>query len=268
MIAFLLTATALASMDPACEEIAAEGPPEGYTEQGQWDFLLNYFSLVTTFSPLHSAVPGEPGHASVGVELSVIPPLGCRRRLVLDYTKTEDTNSFPVIPRPRVVFTLPQVGSITPYAGLGYVPPVPMFGATTVIVSTEVGAGSELQSGLQLGGRFHGTLMKSVAEFASAFEEGGEVFEDFLMTSTFGLDLMAGYATDNLTPYLALGLTDVSTFFYVGDDGVVANNSTPYAGPVASVGAQSMVGPFDVAGELYTAPGYLYTGRLRAGLAF
>ena len=76
MIAFLLTATALASLDPACEEIAAEGPPEGYTEQGQWDFLLNYFSLVTTFSPLHSAVPGEPGHASVGVELSVIPPPG------------------------------------------------------------------------------------------------------------------------------------------------------------------------------------------------
>ncbi|MDP6935730.1 MAG: hypothetical protein QGG40_22610, partial [Myxococcota bacterium] len=159
MIAILLTATALAAIDPACEDVAAAGPPDDYTEQGQQDFLLNYFALATTFSPLHAAVPGEPGHGSAGVEIAVIPPLGCERRLVLDYSKTEDTNKAPAAPRPRVHFTMPQVGSFVPYAGLGYVPPVTVFGTTNVIVSAEVGAGTQMDSGLQLGGRYHATLM-------------------------------------------------------------------------------------------------------------
>ncbi|MDP6932218.1 MAG: hypothetical protein QGG40_04840, partial [Myxococcota bacterium] len=103
---------------------------------------------------------------------------------------------------------------------------------------------------------------------ATPFEDGGEAFDDFYMGSTFGVDLMTGYATEKVTPYLALGITDVSTFFYIGDDGVVSNNSTPYAGAVASLGAQAAIGPCDLAGEFYTAPGYLYTARLRASLVF
>ncbi len=32
-----------------------------YNEQSQQDFLLNYFALATSLSPLHSAVPLEVG---------------------------------------------------------------------------------------------------------------------------------------------------------------------------------------------------------------
>ena len=87
--------TAQAYVDPACRDVADQGPPEDYSEAAQTDYLLNFFSLATTFSPLHGAIPNEPGTGSMGVELAIIPPLSCERRLVLAYTKTEDTNKAP-----------------------------------------------------------------------------------------------------------------------------------------------------------------------------
>ncbi|MEL6342246.1 MAG: hypothetical protein AAFV53_03885, partial [Myxococcota bacterium] len=90
-----------AAIDEACLDVAAEGPPADYSEEAQQTFLLNYFALATTFSPIHAPVPVEAGRGAVGLELAGIPPLSCRRRLVLDYTKTEDTNKTPVAPRFR-----------------------------------------------------------------------------------------------------------------------------------------------------------------------
>lgn len=287
LLALLLPA-ALASVDPACEDVAKGGPPDDYSEQNQADFLLNYFALATTFSPLHAPVPLEPGHASVGIELAGIPPLGCERRLVLSYSKTEETNKAPAAPRPRVLVTMPALGKIVPYAGLGYVPPVTVFGTRNVIVSGEVGAGVPLDSGLQLGGRYHFTLMKTVADVASAYVEGDPVYLDLYSGSTYGVDLMGGWEMGKITPYLALGFTDVSTFFWIGDDGFVGNNCTPYDGPTASVGAQGTFNHIDVAAEFYTAPknigkvqddascasvndsapSHIYTGRLRVAYAF
>ncbi len=271
MMMALLAAAALSSSANAfvaeeCVETANAGPPADYSEQGQQDFLLNYFSLATTFSPLHAPVPHKPGTGSIGLELAGIPPLGCDRRLVLDYTKTEDTNKTPVAPRPRVSFTFPKLGPVAIYAGLGYVPPVTVFGTRNVIVSAEAGFGIPLDSGLQLGARYHATLMKTVAEIATPFNEGDPAYDDFYMGSTFGLDAMVGYKVPKWTPYLALGMTDVSTFFYIGDDGLVTNNLAPFFGPVASVGTQwrpssSIV----VAGEFYTAIGHIYTGRVHVG---
>jgi len=260
-----VTGTAEAYVDPDCASVAAAGPPAGYSEQGQQDFLLNYFALATTFSPLHAPVPNKPGHGSVGVEAAIIPPLGCERRLVLNYTKTEDTNKAPVAPRPRLLFAFPEIGKLVPYAGLGYVPPVTVFETRNVIVSGEVGVGVPFDNGMQVGGRYHATLMKTVAEIATPFNEGEPAYDDFYMGSTFGVDGMFGWDFDGWQPYLAVGFTDVSTFFFIGDDAVVTNNSTPYASVTSSLGVQAkVIKHVDLAGELYTAPGYLYTGRLRA----
>lgn len=265
----IVTTSADASIDEACRDIAAAGPPADYSEQDQQDFLLNYFALATTYSPLHGPVPHEPGHGGIGLEVAVIPPLSCERRLVLDYTKTEDTNKAPAAPRPRISFALPKVGGLVPYASLGYVPPVTVFGTRNVIVSAEAGVGVPFDSGLQLGGRFHATLMKTIAEIATPFEEGGEAFDDFYMGSTFGFDLMGGYKKGMFTPYAAVGFTDVSTFFYIGDDGVVTDNLSPYASVTASLGSQITLSQhLDTAVELYTAPGYIYTGRVRGTIVF
>ena len=265
----LLIQSAMAYVDPACQDIADAGPPADYSEQGQQDFLLNYFSLATTFSPTHAPVPHEPGTGGVGLEMAIIPALTCEQRLVLSYTKTEDTNKAPVFPRPRVSFAFPKVGNFIPYAGLGYVPPVTVFDTRNVIVSGEFGVGFENDNGMQAGARYHATLMKTVAEIATPFVEGSEAYDDFYVGSTFGVDLMVGKEINSWVPYLALGFTDVSTFFYIGDDGVLGNNLNPFAGVVASLGTQYELSErIQLGGEFYTAPGFIYTGRLRGTVVF
>ena len=263
----------LKGVDPLCYEAATqlqadiEGGKSDYNEQSQQDFLLNYFAMATTMSPLHAPVPNDPGRGSLNLELFAIPALGCNRRLVLSGTKTEDTNKAPVAPRPRVMFTFNDVGKIKPYAGFGYVPPVPVFGTRNVIVSAEAGFGVRAESGFEWGFRYHATLMKTVAEIATPFnpEEPEEL--DFFVGSTFGLDALVGYEIkDGLRPYAAVGFTDASTFFYVGDDAYVGNNEAPYASVTSSLGLQWTLERFDFAGEFYAAPGVIYTGRVRAGV--
>ena len=151
-LTFFLSAEAY--VDPACEAVAAEGAPEGYSEQGQQDFLLNYFALATTFSAVHAPIPSEPGTGMLGLELAVIPPLGCERRLVLNYTKTEDTNKVPVLPRPKIGFVFPSISlgssQLSIYGSLGYVPPLNIMETQNVIVSAEAGFGiGDPQQGFQ-----------------------------------------------------------------------------------------------------------------------
>ena len=46
MLAFLsLFITAEGYVDPECQDVADQGVPEGYSEEGQQYFLLNYFCL-------------------------------------------------------------------------------------------------------------------------------------------------------------------------------------------------------------------------------
>ena len=260
----LALGTAQASVAEECQELAQQGPPNDYQEADQEAYLLNYFSLATTFSPLHAPVPHKPGHGSVSLEGSIIPPLNCERRLVLAYTKSEDTNKAPAAPRPRLLFSFPKLGKLVPYAGLGYVPPITVFDTRNVIVSGELGVGVPLENGLQLGGRYHATLMKTIAEIATPFNEGDPAYDDFYMGSTMGLDFIFGKDFDGLEPYVAIGMTDASTFFYIGDDAVVTNNTQPYFAPALSAGLDiKKIKKLDTAVEFYTAPGVIYTGRLR-----
>lgn len=271
---------ARAFIDPKCAGLVLPGD---YNEQAQQDFLSNYFALSTTFSPLHAPVPHEPGHGAIGADFGIIPPLGCARRMVLNYTKTEDTNKSPLVPRLRVSYAFPAIGKLVPYAGLAYLPPVKLLGMTNVMLSGELGVGVELGEVLQLGGRFHATTMKTVGELAPPFVEGDPAFDDLYLASTFGLEVSTGLDFDVITPYLALGWLDSSTFFYIGDDSVVTNNYHPYFGPTGSLGIDGLVaGRLRFGAEMYAAPGgyskpdkeaedikpasrygHIYTGRFR-----
>jgi hypothetical protein len=270
----MASAANLAGVDEGCHDVAttlqdqiANGTGD-YDEAAQADFLLNYFAMATTFSPLHGPIPGKQGTGNLSLEIAGIPPLGCERRLVLSATKTEDTNKAPAAPRPRIGMVFNKVGPIIPYAGLGYVPPITVFGTRNVIVSGEVGFGAMIGKKWQWGTRYHFTLMKTVAEIATPFDLEEEEQLDFYVGSTFGLDLMGGMKLGGFKPYVALGFTDASTFFYIGDDAVVGNNTDPFAGLTSSLGLQYTYKWMDFAGEFYTAPGVIYTGRLRAGVLF
>lgn len=275
--------TASAYIDPRCEGVEI---PDDYDEQTQQDFLANYVALSTTLSPQHGPIPHEPGHGALGVDLAVIPPLGCRRRLVLGGTKTEDTNKTPVAPRLRVSFAFPAIGRIQPWAGVAYIPPVPLLGTRNVIVSGEAGFGIELGERAQVGGRYHFSLGRTIGEIATPFELEDPAFEDLYLASSFGFDGMFGYALGPVTPYVAAGITDVSTFFYIGDTSVVTSNLHPYFGPVFSLGLDGLVKErLRFGAELYAAPGgssrpepdieraagfgrygHLYTARVRLAL--
>lgn len=273
MFALLAAGAALAQVDPACTDVANGPPPSWYVDdQHQQDYLLNYFALATTLSPLHAPVPDEPGHGTVSLELSVIPPLSCNRRLVLDRSKTEETNKAPLLPRPRGTFTFPRIGRFALYGGLGYVPPVKVFGTRNVIASGEAGIGYLAESGFQMSARYHYTLMKTVAEIAGPFKPEDPIYLDFFSGSTLGIDLMGGWKIDSVVPYASIGLTDASTYFWIGDDGIVSNNASPYLGPTFSLGAQGTWKHIVAVGELYGAPGrfsgsygQIFTGRLRIG---
>ena len=256
ILAFVAT-LAHASVDPACVEVANAGPPADYDEQSQQDFLQNYYALSSTLSPIHGPVPHEPGRGAVGLEIAALPPLPCERRLVLGYTKTEDTNKAPAIPRPRVTVALPALfdDRLVPYIGFAYVPPVTVAGVRNVIVSGEAGLGLRLGS-WQVGARFHATSHKTVGEVAPPFDPEDPAVDDLYLASTVGVDLLGGLSVGPLTPYVAVGLTDASTFFYIGDDGVVSNNLHPYFGVVGSAGVDALLaGRIRLGAELYAAPG-------------
>jgi hypothetical protein len=276
LIALLGTAGAanLEGVDADCRDVATQIQDDiaagkgDYDDVTQADFLLNYFAMAATFSPLHAPIPGKSGTGTISLELAGVPPLGCERRLVLGASKTEDTNKTIAIPRPRLGFVFNKIGPVTPYGSFAYVPPVTVFGTRNVIVSGEAGFGAKLGRGLQWGMRYHFTLMKTIAEIATPFNKDDEEKLDFYMGSTFGLDAMFGKKMGSWTPYLALGFTDASTFFYIGDDAIVGNNGSPYAGLASSLGVQYRHDWLDLAAEAYGAPGAIYTGRLRAGASF
>lgn len=252
LFAFLWASEASAQIAPECRGVKAGSD---YDEVTQQDFMSNYVALATTFSPLHGPIPHEEGRGSVGLELAVMPPLSCERRLVLGGTKTEDTNKTPVVPRPRVTFAFPALGALRPYAGVAYVPPVPVFGTTNVLLSAEVGAGMEVGA-VQLGGRFHATSHKLVGEVATPFNKKDPPKDDLFIGTSLGVDAMVGVPLEGFTPYAAVGVTDVSTFFFIGDDNVVTNNFHPYFGLVSSLGVDALVaGWMRLGGELYAAPG-------------
>ncbi len=278
MICF--SSVAHASIDPKCAGLAK---PENYSEVAQQDYMMNFFALSTTLSPIHAPVPHEGGHGAIGVDLLVIPPLSCEHRYVLEWTKTEETNKTPIAPRPRITFAFKGPKGLVPYAGFAYLPPVTLLGTRNVIVSGEIGLGGVIKERFEVGGRFHATLQKTIADVATAFEESGPVVNDFYFASTFGVDAMFGVRFGPVTPYAALGFTDVSTFFMVGDDSVVTNNYHPYFGPNFSVGADMLfVKHLRIGAEFYGAPGgrslpdktvdnaggfgrygHVYTGRIR-----
>lgn len=272
----LLPLTALATVPPECEDIPV---PKSYESRTQRDFMQNYAALTTTLSPLHGPIPHKPGHGALGLSFDVAPPLSCARRrsrrnvdidsdgepegMVDTY---QNTNHGGVVPRLRGTFAFPKLGELAPYGGVAYLPPVTFAQQRTVLLSAEVGAGMPMGDTLQLGMRFHATQQKTVGDLVPKLDETDPDFKDFFVASTFGLDVIAGFDADPIVPYISLGLTDASTFVYIGDDGHSAtkaiddgqtpNNLHPYLGPTFSAGLDGLLAErFRFGAEFYGAPG-------------
>ena len=273
-LVLLLFGTNLGFAEPLTEDNPCFGARQKFADVEQQNHMLNFFAAATTMSPLHGPLGGDPGHGTVGLDVLVMPPLSCEQRIVWqdletgDGGKTEDTNKSPIVPRPHLTFSFPELAGWHLYGSAAYVPPVPFAGTRNVLMGFEFGVGREL-AGLQVGARFHASLLKTIGDIATKLNEADEDLDDFYLASTFGLDFMVGRNYGAWTPYLSGGVLDVSTIFYVDDTGVMVNNTSPYFGPAFAVGTEAdLVEKLALAFEFYTVPGVIYTGRVRAGLKF
>lgn len=291
-VSLLGTSVALAEIDPKCEGLPKPGD---YDEQVQQDFQANYYALAASFSPMHSAIPHEGGHGSLGVDLSVMPPLSCEQRYVLDWTKTEDTNKTPILPRITASYAFPELWDrVVFYGAFGFLPPIPFAGTRNLIVSGELGVGVSVVEHFDVGVRYHVTSQRTFGDIATAFDPETEPsVEDAYISSTWGIDAMLGFPIavkeQVLSPYVAVGFLDASTMFYIGDGtGSMIDNLHPYNGVAFSVGLDTLLFKhLRLSGEFYGAPGgyslpnpdvvsvtpasrygQLYTARFRIGWEF
>lgn len=284
-------AVAFAEVDPACADLPK---PANYDEQVQQDFQANYYALVSSFSPLHAAVPHDGGRGYVGVDVGLLPPLACEQRFVLEWQKTEDTNKSPILPKITAGYAFPTIKDIAViYAGVGVLPPIPVGGTRNLVVSGELGFGVTAHEHVEAGLRGHATLQRTYGDVATAFDPETEpVVEDVYVGSTWGFDALVSFPVlvgeQRLDPYLAVGYLDASTFFFVGDSSVSIDNLHPYSGVAFALGLDSLfVNRFRLGVEFYGAPGgvslpvadtptvddvtrygRLYTARLRLGYEF
>jgi hypothetical protein len=235
--------TAYAQIAPEC---AGVEKPANYDENVQQANLQNYFAAAFMLTPMGPILPYQPGRASIGLELGYIPPMSCEARLVLDGTKTEDTNKLPVNPRPRLMMSLPDLGPVSSFAGFTVMPPIPTPLGSILQAGVEAGAGWRADFGLAVGARAHLNFARMRAEIATPFVEGDPAIDDLFYASILGGDVGVAYAIPFeamrwLTPYASVGLGDVSTLFIVGDDFVVIENTdTPWWGATGALGLQGL----------------------------
>jgi hypothetical protein len=282
--ALLYAAPALAEIDPKCEGIPK---PDDYDEQVQGDFQANYFALASSQSPLHAAIPHEPGHGSIGVDAKIVPPLACEQRFVLGWTKTEQTNKSPLIPQIAASFAFPAIKDIAvPYAGFSILPAIPLSDpdnakgsgdlpvcdgtlpltecrrrTRNLVMSGELGIGFRIHPKFEAGVRAHATMMRTFGDIATAFDPAEEPsVEDIFQASTWGFDAIVSVPIEvgqqKLSPYVAAGYLDASTQFLIGDDIYYAGNLHPYSGAALSVGVDALLAKhLRLAAEFYAAPG-------------
>jgi len=257
-LALLLSSSARAvGIDEACQDLADDKPAD-YDEQQQQDFLMNYYALGASFSGVHAPIPHKAGRGMIGVRLGGLPPLPCRRRFALDWTKTEDTNKSPVLPTITASYAFETPWEeVVPYAEAGFLAPVPVAGTRNLTFQAAIGVGFALGDSAQLGVRAHGAVLRTIGDIATPITEDDPVEMDLYLGSTLGVQAMGGYQIGSVTPYVMVGLLDASTFFYVGDSGVVTNNLHPYLGPEYAVGADMLFVDerLRIGAEYYGAPG-------------
>lgn len=263
---------------PVNAQIAAECEgvevPEDYDEDKQQAHLNNYFAagfLMTPLAPIQ-AFQGEQ-KASIGLELGIVPPLGCQERLVLGGTKTEDTNKLPVNPRPRILAALPAPENVSLLAGFTLMPPVEIPDVGSILqAGVEMAVGVQISPALTVGTRAHLNFTRARAEIATPFIKGAQAYDDLFYASSLGMDLALSYSLQSMnlpwaTPYFSAGVADITTLFIVGDDLVVTQNvDYPWWGALVAGGVQMIFADhFDVTVEVSSAAPIFSTAKLKLG---
>jgi hypothetical protein len=247
--------------------------------------LIGFYSAALFFSPLGAPERAKTWAIDAGLEVGYIPQLSKSQRTAFQ-DKPEATNLAPLLPRPRVSFVLP--GAL--HAQLSWVPPMRVFDVEANLLSIAVTRAIEPR-GFTIAPRFVATWGK-VRGSITCFEdlihgtESESVYftqicnsrksDDHFKPQHLALEVLASRSVPRLPflPYAGIGVLREKTIFDIGvqrtdgsrdlDHPILELRATrPYGFLGGTVNAWRST---RFTGELFYAPGSLFTARVFAGI--
>jgi hypothetical protein len=247
--------------------------------------LIGFYSAALFFSPLGAPERATAWALDAGLEVSYVPQLSKSQRTAFQ-DKPEATNLAPVLPRPRVALVLP--GAL--HAQVSWVPPMRVFDVEANLLSIAVTRAME-PGGITIAPRFVATWGK-VRGSITCFEdlirgtESEAVYytqicnsresDDHFKPRHLALEVLASRAVSRLPflPYAGIGVLREKTIFDIGvrrtdgsrdpDHPILELRATrPYGFVGGTVNAWRST---RFTGELFYAPGSLFTARVFAGI--
>jgi hypothetical protein len=247
--------------------------------------LIGFYSAALFFSPLGAPERVSTWALDAGLEVSYIPQLSKSQRTAFQ-DKPEATNLAPVLPRPRAAVVLP--GAL--HAQVSWVPPMRVFDVEANLLSIAITRALEPR-GITVAPRLVATWGK-VRGSITCFEDlirgtqGESVYytqicnsresDDHFKPEHLALEVLVSRAVARLPfiPYGGLGVLREKTIFDIGvqrtdgsrdpDHPILELRATrPYGFLGGTVNAWRST---RFTGELFYAPGSLFTARVFAGI--
>ena len=247
--------------------------------------LIGFYSAALFFSSLGAPERATTWALDAGLEVSYIPQLSKSQRTAFQ-DKPEATNLAPVLPRPRVALVLP--GAL--HAQVSWVPPMRVFDVEANLLSIAVTRAME-PGGITIAPRFVATWGK-VRGSITCFEDllrgteseavyytqicNSRTSDDHFKPQHFALEVLASRSLARLPflPYAGIGVLREKTIFDIGvqrtdgsrdpDHPILERRATrPYGFVGGTVNAWRST---RFTGELFYAPGSLFTARVFAGV--
>ena len=247
--------------------------------------LIGFYSAALFFSPLGAPERTNTWGLDAGLEIAYIPQLSKSQRTAFQ-DKPEATNLAPVLPRPRVSFVLP--GAL--HAQASWVPPMRVFDVEANLMSIAITRAME-PGGVTIAPRFvatwgkvrgaitcfedliHGTQSESVYYTAICNSRNSD---DHFKPQHFALEVLASRAIARLPflPYGGIGVLREKTIFDIGVQRTDGSRDPDH--PILELRATRPYGFLGgtvngwrstrFTGELFYAPGSLFTARVFAGI--
>lgn len=247
--------------------------------------LIGFYSAALLFSPLGAPERKDAWTVDVGLEITYIPQLSKSQRTAFQ-DKPEATNLAPFLLRPRVSFVLP--GEM--HLQASWVPPLRVFDVEANLVSVAVTRAIQPRGItvaprlLAMWGRVRGSitcfedLLRGTQGEATYFTEicNSRVSDDHFKPRHLAAEVLVSRALSRLPfiPYGGIGVLNEKTIFDIGVQRTDGSRDADHpilelraTRPYAFVGGTA--NPWRstrLTGELFYAPGSLFTARVYAGL--
>ncbi len=247
--------------------------------------IMGYYSAVMLFAPAGLMPAGS--RVEVGGDLTFIPPLSLADRTAgFGGLKEEKTNFCPVLPRLRAGASFGRTAVVA-----GLTPPVTVCGVKATLLSAAVSQRFALSGnwgGAVRASALAGSLAAAITCSAAAIADttdltcsGGNLSDDRVKPITFALEgaITHGDGQGRFEPYLLVGVRRERVDFDVNYTRPLATSRGPALDDHerlratltrvhAAAGASWSFTPrLRLGGEVFYAPGALFTVRGRASLA-